>query len=433
MDGMVFDNKNSLVRSADFEKTKRKLSLEITKIKESIQKKEKGYDAINIAFNTKESDKVLEIIKVKQSLNISAIVVIGIGGSNLGAIAVHEAINGKFYNQKDKMKIFFADTADSDLINDIKQFIEHILKSEKNIILNLISKSGNTTESVANFEIFLEILKKHRKDFQKYVVVTTDKNSKLEQLAFREHFEVLNIPETAGGRFSVFSPAGLFPLGMVGVDIKKLLKGARGVTDKCLSKETSKNPSAQSAIDLFCNHREGKSIHDLFIFSPDMESVGKWYRQLIAESLGKKYTRSAIKVNEGITPTVSVGSTDLHSMAQLYLGGPEDKFTTFIKVIPKQKEKIPKFKEYEHLVEGIQGKKLSDVMDAIYSGTKLAYIKGKKPFNQITIEKNEYSIGQYMQYEMIKIIMLGHLMNVNPFDQPAVEEYKEETRKILKR
>jgi glucose-6-phosphate isomerase len=433
MDGLTFENKHGLVRSSDFEKTKRKLSLEITKIKESIQKKENGYDAINLPFDTKKFDKILELIKSKQALKVEAIIVIGIGGSNLGAIAVHEAINGKVYNQKEKTKILFADTTDADTIYEIKLVMEHILKSEKNVILNLISKSGNTTESIANFEVLLEALKKHRKDYQKYVVVTTDKGSNLEQLAVKEQFEILNIPETTGGRYSVFSPAGLFPLGMIGIDIKKLLKGARSVTDKCTSKDIQKNPSAQSAIDLFCNHREGKSIHDLFIFSNDFESLGKWYRQLLAESLGKKYTRSGIKVNEGITPTVSIGSTDLHSMAQLYLGGPEDKFTTFIKVLPRQKEKIPKFKEYESLVGGIQGKKLSEIMDAIFSGTKLAYIKGKKPFNQITLEKNEYSLGQYMQYEMIKIIMLGHLLNLNSFDQPAVEEYKEETRKILKK
>jgi len=420
MNGMIFENKNSLVRTSDFEKTKRKLSLELTKIRESIQKKEQGYDAVNVPSNFKELEKVSNLIKAKQSLNIGAVVVIGIGGSNLCTLAIHEAINGKFHNHKEKTKIFFADTTDADIIYEIKNEVEHILKSEKNVILNLISKSGKTTESIANFEVLLEVLKKHRKDYQKYVIVTTDKNSSLEQTAIKEHFEVLNIPSTVGGRYSVFSPVGLFPLGMVGIDIKKLLRGAKSITDKCLSKEINKNPSAQAAIDMFCNHKEGKSIHDLFIFSSDFESLGKWYRQLLAESLGKKYTRSGIKVNEGITPTVSIGSTDLHSMAQLYLGGPFDKFTTFIKVLPRQKEKVPKLKEYESLAGGIQGKKLSDIMAAIFSGTKIAYIKGNRPFNNITIEKSEYDLGQYMQYEMIKTIMLGHLINVNPFDQPSV-------------
>ena len=333
MEGFVFENKYSLVRSSDFEKTRKKLSLEISKIKESIQKKEKGYDAVNIPFNAKEYREIYELAEAKRALNISAIVVIGIGGSNLGSMAVHDAINGKFHNQKDKTKIFFADTTDSDSIFEIKEIMEKILRSEKNVLLNLISKSGNTTESIANFQILLELLKKHRKNYQKYVLVTTDKNSKLEQFALKQKFDVLNIPETAGGRYSVFSAAGLFPLQMVGIDTKKLLKGAREITDRCLSREIQKNPSAQSAIDIYCNHREGKSIHDIFVFSNDFESLGKWYRQLLAESLGKKYTKTGIKVNEGINPTVSVGSTDLHSMAQLYLGGPADKFTTFINVI----------------------------------------------------------------------------------------------------
>jgi glucose-6-phosphate isomerase len=433
MKGITFENKNSLVRTSDFERTKKKLALEITKIKESISKKEKGYDAINLP-RSREVLSVLKLAKEKQQLDISAVIVVGIGGSNLGTMAVYEALQGKFTNLKDikdKKKIFFADTTDSDTIFEIKLQMESILKSGKNVLINLISKSGNTTESIANFEILLETLKKQRKEYRKYIVFTTDKNSALEQLGLKEGFDILNVPQNAGGRYSVLSPVGLFPLAMMSIDVKKLLKGAGSITDKCLSKDISKNPSALSAIDIFCNYREGKIIHDIFAFSNDLESTGKWYRQLLAESLGKKYSRSGSRVNEGITPTVSIGSTDLHSMAQLYLGGPNNTFTTFIKVIPKQKEKIPKMKEYGALVLGIQGKKLSEIMDAIFSGIRIAYIKGGRPFNQLTISKDEYSIGQYLQYEMIKVIMLGHLLNVNPFDQPAVEQYKEETRKIL--
>lgn len=428
---LIFENKNSLVRSSDLEKTKRKLSLELSKIKESIKRKEKGYDAVNLPFNSKLLQSSLDLAKKKGALNPDALIVIGIGGSNLGTMAVSEAVSENI--QKQKTKLFFADTTDSDSLFRIKKEMESLLKSDKNIILNLISKSGNTTESIANFLVLLDVLKKNRKDFQKYVVVTTDKGSKLEELALKEKFDVLHIPETVGGRYSVFSPVGIFPLSMAGVDVKKLLLGAKKITERCLSKDISKNPSAQCAMDLYCNHKEGKNIHDLFFFSKDFESLGKWYRQLIAESLGKKHSKSGAVVREGITPTVSIGSTDLHSMAQLYLGGPEDKFTTFVKVIPKNSIKIPSMKNYSGLVDGIGGKKLSEIMDAIYSGTKIAYIKGKKPFNHITLEKKEYSIGQYMQYEMVKTIMLGHLINIDSFDQPAVEEYKEETRKILKK
>jgi glucose-6-phosphate isomerase len=430
MKSIIFENKHSLVRTSDFERTKKKLALEITKIKESISKAEKGYDAINLA-KSKEMLSVLKLAKDKQQLDISAVIVIGIGGSNLGTMAVYEALRGKFCNIKESKKLFFADTTDSDTIFEIRNQMDAILKSGKNVLLNLISKSGNTTESIANFEVLFEVLKKQRKDYKKYVVFTTDKNSLLEILGKKEGFDILNVPQNVGGRYSVFSPVGLFPLAMMNIDVKKLLRGAGSLTDKCLSKDISKNPSALGALDLYCNYREGKAIHDVFFFSNDLESTGKWYRQLLAESLGKKYSKTDARVNEGITPTVSIGSTDLHSMAQLYLGGPANKFTTFIKVIPKQKEKIPKMKEYGALVSGIQGKKLSDIMDAIFSGTKIAYIKGGRPFNQITLGKDEYSIGQYLQYEMIKVIMLGHLMNVNPFDQPAVEQYKEETRKIL--
>jgi len=432
MDGLIFENKNSLVRSSDFEKVKRKSSFEITKIKESVTKNENGYKFLNLLSDKKTTENILELVKQKQSLGISAIVIVGIGGSILGTQAVYESLRGKLHDETNKIKILFVDTVDSDTLFDVYNIVEGLLKSEKNMILNIVSESGQTTETIANFQVLLELLKRHRKDYQKYVVVTTKKENKLYHYALKNNISTLEIASGISGRYSVFSPVGLFPLALAGIDIKRLTKGAADMNSRCF-KEISKSPAAQSAIDIYCNYKEGKYIHDLFIFSNDVESLGKWYRQLLAESLGKKYSTKGYKVNEGITPTVSIGSTDLHSMGQLYMEGPYNRFTTLIKVIPNNKIKISKQKELDDLVEGIQGRTLSEIMDAIYSGTKIAFIKAKKPFNQITFKKKEYDIGQYMQYEMIKVIILGHLLNVNPFDQPGVEEYKEETRKILKR
>ncbi len=431
-DGLVFENKNSLVRASDFEKIKRKISIEITKIKESLSKKEQGYVALNLPNEKIILDTVQEIVKQKQALGVSAIIVIGIGGSILGTEAIYVATQGKLHDETHNLKMLFVDTVDTDTVIDTYNIMESLLKSEKNVVLNVISESGRTTEAISNFEIFLDLLKKHRKDYQKYVVVTTKKDSKLYSLALKNKFDTLIVGDGVGGRYSVLSPVGLFPLGLAGVDIKSLMKGAKNMNERAF-KEITKSPSAQSAIDLYCNYREGKCIHDIFIFSSDLEALGKWYRQLLAESLGKKYNLKGYKVCEGITPTVSMGSTDLHSMGQLYLAGQTNRFTTFIKVEPKRKIRIPKEKEYDELVEGIQGKYLSQIMDAIFHGTRIAYIKGKLPFNQISIRKKEYDLGEYMQYEMIKVVILGHLLSVNPFDQPNVEDYKQETREILKR
>jgi len=138
-------------------------------------------------------------------------------------------------------------------------------------------------------------------------------------------------------------------------------------------------------------------------------------------------------VNIGITPTVSIGSTDLHSMAQLYLGGPYDKFTTFVCVEESNSDiDVPELGDYSEIVSGIQGKSLKTIMNAILEGTKRAFKKDKRPFVEATLpDKSEHSIGQFLQFKMIDTIYLGYLLDVNPFDQPSVESYKSETRKIL--
>jgi glucose-6-phosphate isomerase len=153
----------------------------------------------------------------------------------------------------------------------------------------------------------------------------------------------------------------------------------------------------------------------------------------MAESIGKEFNKKEERVNIGLTPTVSIGSTDLHSMAQLYLGGPYDKFTTFVR-IKKSRSclKVPSVEGYSELVSEIKGKSLMDIMDATLEGTKAAFRSGKRPFIEITLpDKSEHAIGQLLQLKMMETIFLGKLLNVNPFDQPNVESYKRETRKIL--
>jgi glucose-6-phosphate isomerase len=162
--------------------------------------------------------------------------------------------------------------------------------------------------------------------------------------------------------------------------------------------------------------------------------VGKWYRQLMGESIGKDHKRSGKKKLTGITPTVAVGSTDLHSMVQLYLGGPHDKFTTFVTVPTKNSIKLPHWKQYDPLVKDIQGKNMGTLMGAILKGVKTAYANQQRPFCEIKLPaKDEYSIGALLQFKMIEMMYLGALLNVNPFDQENVEAYKKETRRILRK
>jgi len=401
---------------------------------------DKGYDTEYASINLPQDDALLaginKTIKAKRKLKPTLLVVIGIGGSNLGTIAVHEAVQGKAYNDADPpMRVFFPDTVDSDKVGDFLNIAEDELKEGNNILVNVVTKSGKTTETIALFEMFAELLRKYKgKGYGDYVIATTDKDSVLWGFAEEEGYTLLEIPRKVGGRYSVFSAVGLFPLGMLGLDIEDLQSGAASMIKRCTETDIEKNPAALSAIIQYIHNKKGKNISDLFIFSSDLEAVGKWYRQLMGESIGKEWNRGHTKkVRTGMTPTVSIGSTDLHSMAQLYLGGPKDKFTTFVRVKRnKHHVNLPFSGRYDTLVEMIQGRDLHNLMDAILDGVEVAFRKAKLPFVEVVLpDKTEHSIGQLLQFKMFEMIYLAYLLDVNPFDQPDVESYKKETRDIL--
>jgi len=416
-------------------KTAEEIMPEIEKARSVISK---GYDDDRAFINLPDDEETLSIVKrtieEKLSLQPEFLIVIGIGGSNLGTLAVQEAILGKLYNlSASTIKVLYADTVDSALISSIINLVKPTLKRNGNVLLNVISKSGITTETVANFRILIDLLRKYKEGYKDHVVVTSDRGSKLWKLAVKEGFTTLEIPRKVGGRYSVLSPVGLFPLGLLGIRIEDLLKGARQMREACVDADLERNPAAIIACIQFNHYQEGKNISDLFFFSSDLESLGKWCRQLMAVSLGKEFDRNGRKVNVGITPTVSVGSTDLHSVAQLYLGGPYDKFTTFISIEnSRSRLLVPLRDDYSDLVPGIDGKSLDEILSAILEGTKEAFRKDKRPFIEISLpDKSESTIGQFMQLKMFETMYLGRLLNVNPFDQPDVEKYKKETRRIL--
>jgi glucose-6-phosphate isomerase len=202
------------------------------------------------------------------------------------------------------------------------------------------------------------------------------------------------------------------------------LKGAMESRKVCLRKDIFSNPAAISAIVIFMNYVKGKLINDSFFFNPELESLGKWYRQLMGESIGKN--------GKGITPTVSIGSTDLHSMGQLYLGGIKDKLFTFISTETETNDISVPQEPLLEILDEVEEKSTSEIMDAILAGVKIAFLKKDLPFTELVLDDvSPSSLGQYMQLKMIEMMLLGELMGVNPFDQPSVESYKQETRKIL--
>jgi len=329
-----FSYPHALVDDKDIEPYLMVIKDEITHMKQAF---DQSYSdercSINLPFDDSISKQVKKLVEKKKAMNLDYLVVVGIGGSNLGTIAIQQAILGRLYNEKDpSLKVLYADTVDADQMYDIISIIEPVLKNNGHVLLCGISKSGGTTETIANFEVLVDLLESYEQHASDCVVIITDDQSKLWYHAQNNGYDVLTIPKKVGGRFSVFSSVGMFPLAMLGIDIEKLRSGAQDMIKQCMSEDIKNNPAAMSALLIYYHSINKKNIHDLFLFSTDLESIGKWYRQLMGESIGKEYDRQGKKVYTGITPTVSIGSVDLHSMAQLYLGGPFDKFTTFVKI-----------------------------------------------------------------------------------------------------
>jgi glucose-6-phosphate isomerase len=396
---------------------------------------ESDYASINLSLDNNHL-RTAKRLATKYA-RTTLLIVVGIGGSNLGTIAVQEAILGKQHNiaPGKRPRVLYADTVDPEAMARTNALLDAELKRGGKALINIISKSGGTTETVANFEILLATLQKHKgKKANEFVVVTTDNDSHLMHFAKENKFTVLPMPKKVGGRYSVLSLVGLFPLAVLGIDIKKLMDGAAHMRAECLKSEHAQNPAIVRAAMLANAYRNNKRIADNFYCKTDLESVGKWYRQLMGESIGKEWNRDRTKqVHMGITPTVSIGSTDLHSMAQLYFGGPNDKFFTLVTIEHwREDPRVPDMHAYDALVPHIQKRDLSFIMNAIADSVAITLYKRQRPYCRIRLHDcKEGSIGALLQMHMMEMIYLAAILDVNPFDQPNVEEYKIETKRIL--
>lgn len=386
--------------------------------------------SLNLSNDTTLLEKVKQLANEKVTPELKYSIVVGIGGSNLGTKAIYDALLG----QKDLMeperfpKMMFAETTDPEWLIGLTQLLSR-LSSANEVLVTLISKSGGTTETLANFEVIMQTLRTNLDAVDTRVVAITDEGSKLWNAAAVKGIASLAIPAPIGGRYSVLSAVGLFPLMSVGIDIEQLRKGAAEMVSQCLGAD---NPAARSAIVLATQLKNGYRINDNFFFHPELESMGKWYRQLMGESVGKEKALTGEVIHAGITPTVSLGSTDLHSVGQLYLGGPKDKLTTFVSSAYSATVKIPAERLLPELVPMIDGKSAADIMQAILEGVKVAYRKADLPFMEVVLDGiNEQSLGSFLQFKMLEMMYLGKLLNVNSFDQPNVEDYKVETKRLL--
>jgi glucose-6-phosphate isomerase len=393
------------------------------------------FASINVPFDELLRTKVIKLVQEIHAYKPTMLIIVGIGGSNLGTKALSQALFGA-RGLRSPLELLYVDTVDPDIVAPIIQQAEKELMAGHCVILTLVTKSGTTTETMANAAIFIELLKKYDPDrYAQRIIVVTDEGTKLAHAARNEGWHILYIPDQVGGRYSVFSAVGLFPLALLGVDSASLHTHARHMVDVCTERNMHINLAARSAALLYILYRRGFVLHNFFVFSADLYDLGLWYRQLMAESLGREYTSSGEHVQIGITPLVSLGSSDLHSIVELHLGGPNITCTTFVNVTQSNFQAlVPVSKPLEDLVENIQNRPLSTIMDAILDGTKYAYSVAERPFISVTLsDKSAGSIAQFMQWKMLEIIYLGYLLGIDPFVQPHVELYKKKTRDLLAR
>lgn len=374
--------------------------------------------------DTQALDTVKALVKKKQTPELKYVIVIGIGGSNLGTKAVYNALYGSIdqFTPNRHPKMIFMDTIDPKACAAVLKFIDSHITNANEYVVALISKSGTTTEPVVNAEMLLERLKNRFSGWKERCVIITDNGTKMWKEAQRIGIDILEIPHMVGGRYDVLTSVGLFPLLMAHINCDHLLKGAEKMREMCLSNSPD-NYALSSSIFQYLAWKEGRGIHNNFYFHPELESLGKWYRQLMGESIGKD--------KKGITPMVSIGSVDHHSMVQLYFAGPEDKTTEIVYASKTASCTIPTTQIFPTL-STTQGKDTAEIMRAIEKGTAIVYDKLCLPYFEVVFDEiNEYELGAYMQYKMIEMMYIAHLLEINAFDQLHVDLYKIETRKIL--
>jgi glucose-6-phosphate isomerase len=404
---MIFDYKNCIVSQKEIEEIVKKIFSYLDEIKE---KRSFEYNFPESFIFLPEDEKILdEINRTAESFkDFDNFILIGIGGSNLGALAVYSALK-----HKTKKEIIFVETFDFLVL---KEALEKIEKEKTALIL--ISKSGETLESLINFEILKNKLESIDKDWKEKIIIITDEGSKLSFYAQKENLKVLFTPQKVSGRFSFLTPVGLLPLKLVGFEIEKLLEGAKEINSISLEKNFENNYPLISASIVYHHYLNKLNIYNFFLFLPQLEDLGNFCRQLISESLGKE--------GQGITPLVSIGTRDLHSMYQLFVDGPKDKFTNFVFVENVEDDYLLTNFELE-LTKKFENKNYHQLMKSIYSAVKKSYQNLNLPFFEIILENlNEKEIGALMQMKMLETIFLGKLMNINPFNQPGVEHYKRE-------
>ena len=362
--------------------------------------------------------------RIKRSCDI--LIVLGIGGSYLGARAVIEFVRSPLYNnlKKDTPDIYFSgNNISTTALAELLSICEG-----KDICLNVISKSGTTTETAIAFRVFRDLLyKKYGEEgARERIFVTTDRaRGTLKHFADESGYETFVIPDDVGGRYSVLTAVGLLPVACAGVDIDALMQGAAAAMQDCRSMDFDKNPALRYAAIRNALYRKGKAVEILVGYEPYALLFNEWWKQLFGESEGKD--------NKGLLPDSVIFSTDLHSLGQYIQEGRRTLFETVLNV--KNSGSAFVIPEDPANIDGLNflaGKTLDYVNDRAMLGTLLAHCDGGVPNIVLTLDdRSEYSLGYLIYFFEMSCAISGYLLGVNPFDQPGVEAYKKNMFALL--
>ncbi len=392
------------------------------RIKKVINELERGRNEFVFSTLIDSTSELQNIKKIANSIRrkFDTLLVVGIGGSSLGAKTL---IDGLATGKKDRCRILFLENIDSESINYLLKDID-----PENTALNFISRSGTTLETVTHYLILKDYFKKKlKKDFGKnFFVTTADKTSFLGKEASKSNYTLIKIPAELVGRYSVLSPVGLLPAAVAGLNINKIIDGARTTKKNCTIIDLEKNPAVIFALTVYNHYLRGKKNIVIMPYRDALERFNEWFAQLWAESLGKI---SADGTVHGQTPLKAIGTNDQHSQLQLYLEGPDDKIIIFITAGTKHDIKI---KNADVEFSYLNNKYISEIFSAEQKATADALFSKGRPSICIHLENlNEVTMGGLIYFFEVVTVLMAAFLNVNPFNQPAVEEIKRRAKGIL--
>ena len=370
----------------------------------------------------KEEFKRILALKDRMKGKYDTVLVCGIGGSYLGARAALEMVKG-LYPEDGIEVIFVGNTFSTTYINQVLKHIEN-----KEVVLNVISKSGTTTETSISFRIFKQFMeRKYGEDAKNRIYATTDKaRGTLKALADKEGYETFVIPDDIGGRYSVFTAVGLLPLALANVDIEALMKGSLDAYNELNTDDLTKNPAYQYAVARRILNNKGYVAEMFVTYHLQLTMIAEWWKQLYGESEGKD--------GKGVLPTSACFSTDLHSLGQFVQEGAKVEYETVLYVDDMEGDmEFPSDAENLDNMNYLAGKKLSWVCEKAFEGTLDAHSnEGNNPNMVIHLKDNSaYTFGYMIYFFFIACGMTCYLLDINPFNQPGVEVYKKKMFKLL--